>query len=134
MNIRESINLIREYNGEIVVPRARDNDFNYVFLDNKAMCKISLSNGLREFFWLHLKLPNPIAVKHLEVFEDFDNEYSINKLFNWLIEYAKSKNYKSIFMELTGSESIHLVSLYENFGFVKYEQTKDNNNYFYLIF
>lgn len=134
IDVRKSINLMREFSNEIDVPRARDNDYNYVFFNNKTMGRMMLSEGKRQFFWLNLELNKPIAIRKLELYDGFVDEYYINKFFDWLIDFAKSKGYGSMFLELNGSETPTQVTLYKNFGFNRYVQEKDDDKYLYYNF
>jgi hypothetical protein len=136
--------IIRAYNyrksmadgGQIVVKNPSTNQYNEIYVENEKVGYIILAPARKEYYWLDLNLPNPLAIVDIKIFNQFRGKKYMTETMNWLYDFAKKNGYKSLFLRIDDNSEIDVETLnkiYVKNGFSVYRNNEDDDIFMYKL-
>ena len=61
---------------------------------------IILSPARKEYYWVDVNLPNPLAIVDIKILNQFRGKNYMKETMNWLYNFAKENGYKSLFLRV----------------------------------
>lgn len=135
----DSIKLMYEGTGldtneeSINIESPKADDYNDIFVDVDKVGYIILASARKEYYWLDVNLPNPLAIVDIKILNQFRGKNYMRETMNWLYNFAKEKGYKSLFLRVDDDSEISqdtLYKIYQKFGFSTYRTTDDEDDIF----
>jgi len=109
------------------------NDYNDIFVEGKKVGYIILSPAKKEYYWVYIDLPNPLAIVDIKIFNQFRGKNYMKQTMNWLYVFAKKSGYESLFLRVDDDSEISqetLFKIYQKYGFSLYRTTDDEDDIF----
>ena len=140
MNLQESIRrILREElysaNESINIENPQTDSYNDIFVDGEKVGYIILSPARKEYYWVDVNLPNPLAIVDIKIFPQFRGKKYMTKTMNWLYSFAKENGYNSLFLRVDDDSEISediLFTIYQKYGFRPYK-TEDDDIFMYKL-
>ena len=108
-------------------------EYNDIFVDGEKVGYIILSPARKEYYWVDVNLPNPLAIVDIKILNQFRGKNYMRETMNWLYNFAKENGYKSLFLRVDDDSEISqetLFKIYQKYGFSKYRTTDDDDDIF----
>lgn len=108
-------------------------EYNYIIVDGEKVGYIILSPARKEYYWVDVNLPNPLAIVDIKIFNQFRGKNYMKETMNWLYQFAKENGYKSLFLRVDDDSEISqdtLFKIYQKYGFSVYRTTDDEDDVF----
>jgi len=117
----------------INIENPQTDEYNDIFVDGEKVGYIILSPARKEYYWVDVNLPNPLAIVDVKIFNKFRGKKYMKETMNWLYNFAKKNKYKSLFLRVdddseTSQET--LFQIYQKYGFSEYITTDDDDDIF----
>jgi hypothetical protein len=134
-----SIRLIHKGSGSdllketIKIEKPSTDEYNDIYVDGEKVGYIILSPAKKEYYWVDVNLPNPLAIVDIKIFNQFRGKNYMKDTMNWLYNFAKENDYKSLFLRVDGDSEISqetLFKIYQKYGFSLYRTTDDEDDIF----
>jgi len=134
-----SIELIKKGNPEdflnesVEIKNPSDDEYNDIFVDGNKIGYIILSPARKEYYWVDINLPNPLALVDIKIFNEFRGKNYLTETMKWLEGFAKDKGYKSLFLRVDDNSEISsdiLFQIYQKYGFRPYKTVDDEEDIF----
>jgi RimJ/RimL family protein N-acetyltransferase len=123
-----------EFGGMIIENQSTDG-YNEIYVNGVKVGYLILSPARKEYYWIDINLPNPLAIVDIKIFKEFRGKNYMKETMNWLFNFAKEKGYNSLFLRVDDDSELSqetLLKIYENFGFSEY-RTDDDDTFMYKI-
>lgn len=127
--IRESVFL----NESIEIENPSDDEYNDIFVDGEKIGYIILSPARKEYYWVDINLPNPLALVDIKIFNEFRGKNYLTETMKWLEGFAKDRGYKSLFLRVDDNSEISsdiLFQIYQKYGFRPYKTVDEEEDIF----
>ena len=121
--LKESIN----------IENPQTDEYNDIFVNGEKVGYIILSPARKEYYWVDVNLPNPLAIVDIKILNQFRGKNYMKETMNWLYNFAKENDYKSLFLRVDDNSEISqetLVQIYQKYGFHLYKTTDDEDDIF----
>jgi GNAT superfamily N-acetyltransferase len=108
-------------------------EYNDIVVDGEKVGYIILSPARKEYYWVDVNLPNPLAIVDIKIFNQFRGKNYMKETMNWLYQLAKENGYKSLFLRVDDDSEISqeiLLQIYQKYGFSVYRTTDDEDDIF----
>lgn len=108
-------------------------EYNDIVVDGEKVGYIILSPARKEYYWVDVNLPNPLAIVDIKIFNQFRGKNYMKETMNWLYQFAKENGYKSLFLRVDDDSEISqetLFQIYQKYGFKVYRTTDDEDDIF----
>jgi RimJ/RimL family protein N-acetyltransferase len=108
-------------------------EYNDIVVDGEKVGYIILSPARKEYYWVDVNLPNPLAIVDIKIFNQFRGKNYMKETMNWLYQFAKENGYKSLFLRVDDDSEISqeiLLQIYQKYGFSVYRTTDDEDDIF----
>ena len=134
--ISESEIVILNYkflNESINIENPSTDEYNDIVVDGEKVGYIILSPARKEYYWVDVNLPNPLAIVDIKIFNQFRGKNYMKKTMNWLYQFAKENGYKSLFLRVDDDSEISqeiLLQIYQKYGFSVYRTIDDEDDIF----
>ena len=134
-----SIKLIHKGTGldpleeSIKIENPQTDEYNDIFVDGEKVGYIILSTARKEYYWVDVNLPNPLAIVDIKILNQFRGKNYMKETMNWLYNFAKENGYKSLFLRVDDDSEISqetLFKIYQKYGFSVYRTTDDEDDIF----
>jgi len=129
--------MIKRYNQfikeSINIENPDDDSYNDIIVDGEKVGYIILSPARKEYYWVDINLPNPLAISDIKILDQFRGRKYMTETMNWLEGFAKEKGYKSLFLRVDDNSEIStgdLYGIYSKYGFRTYRTTDDEDDIF----
>ncbi len=109
------------------------NEYNDIIVDGEKVGYIILSPARKEYYWVDVNLPNPLAIVEIKIFNQFRGKNYMKDTMSWLYDFAKNNGYKSLFLRVDDDSEINqetLFQIYQKYGFSVYRTTDDEDDIF----
>jgi hypothetical protein len=135
----DSIELIRKgepegfLNESIEIKNPSDDEYNDIFVDGNKIGYIILSPARKEYYWVDINLPNPLALVDIKIFNEFRGKNYLTETMEWLEGFAKDRGYKSLFLRIDDNSEISsdiLFQIYQKYGFRPYKTVDEEEDIF----
>lgn len=135
----DSIELIKKGNPEgflnesLEIANPSDDSYNDILVDGEKAGYIVLSPARKEYYWLDVDLPKPLALVDIRMLDAFRGKGYMSKAMEWLEGFAKSKGYGSLFLRVdedSETDSDTLFKIYLKYGFRPYRVSDDEEGIF----
>lgn len=134
-----SIKLIYQGSGSdlldesINIENPQCDEYNDILVDGEKVGYIILSPARKEYYWVDVNLPNPLAIVDIKILNQFRGKGYMKETVNWLYNFAKENGYGSIFLRVdddseTSQET--LFQIYLKYGFSVYKTTDEDDDIF----
>lgn len=134
-----SIKLIYQGSGSdlldesINIENPQSDEYNDILVDDEKVGYIILSPARKEYYWVDVNLPNPLAIVDIKILNQFRGKSYMKETMNWLYNFAKENGYGSIFLRVdddseTSQET--LFQIYLKYGFSVYKTTDEDDDIF----
>ena len=117
----------------INIQNPQTDEYNDIFVDGEKVGYIILSPARKEYYWVDVNLPNPLAIVDIKIFNQFRGKNYMKETMNWLYNFAKENEYKSLFLRVDDDSEISqetLLQIYQKYGFSVYRTTDDEDDIF----
>jgi RimJ/RimL family protein N-acetyltransferase len=117
----------------IDVENPSTDEYNDIIVDGEKVGYIILSPARKEYYWVDVNLPNPLAIVDIKIFKQFRGKNYMKDTMNWLYDFAKDNDYKSLFLRVDDDSEISqetLFQIYQKYGFSVYRTTDDEDDIF----
>ena len=117
----------------INIESPKADDYNDIFVDGEKVGYIILSPARKEYYWIDVNLPNPLAIVDIKILNQFRGKNYMKETMNWLYNFAKENGYKSLFLRVDDDSEISqetLFQIYQKYGFSVYRTTDDEDDIF----
>ena len=118
--LKESIN----------IKNPQTDEYNDIFVDGEKVGYIILSPARKEYYWVDVNLPNPLAIVDIKIFNQFRGKNYMKETMNWLYTFSKENGYKSLFLRVDDDSEISqdtLFEIYQKYGFSVYRTGDDED-------
>ena len=108
-------------------------EYSDIFVDGEKVGYIILSPARKEYYWVDVNLPNPLAIVEIKILNQFRGKNYMKETMNWLYNFAKENGYKSLFLRVDDDSEISqetLFKIYQKYGFSVYRTTDDEDDIF----
>lgn len=108
-------------------------EYNDIIVNGEKVGYIILSPARKEYYWVDVNLPNPLAIVDIKIFSQFRGKNYMKETMNWLYNFAKDNGYKSLFLRVDDDSEISqetLFQIYQKYGFKVYRTTDDEDDIF----
>jgi RimJ/RimL family protein N-acetyltransferase len=108
-------------------------EYNDIVVDGEKVGYIILSPARKEYYWVDVNLPNPLAIVDIKIFNQFRGKNYMKETMNWLYQFAKENGYKSLFLRVDDDSEISqeiLLQIYQKYGFSVYRTIDDEDDIF----
>ena len=129
----EIVILKNNLNESINIENPQTDEYNDIFVDGEKVGYIILSPARKEYYWVDVNLPNPLAIVDIKIFNQFRGKNYMKETMNWLYNFAKENGYKSLFLRVDDDSEISqetLFQIYQKYGFSVYRTTDDEDDIF----
>jgi GNAT superfamily N-acetyltransferase len=117
----------------ITIETPNSDSYNDIFVDGEKVGYIILSPARKEYYWVDVNLPNPLAIVDIKILKQFRGKNYMKETMNWLYNFAKENGYKSLFLRVDDDSEINqetLFQIYQKYGFSVYKTTDDEDDVF----
>jgi GNAT superfamily N-acetyltransferase len=108
-------------------------EYNEIIVNGEKVGYIILSPARKEYYWVDVNLPNPLAIVDIKIFQQFRGKNYMKETMNWLYKFAKDNGYKSLFLRVDDDSEISqeiLLQIYIKYGFSVYKTYDDDDDIF----
>lgn len=108
-------------------------EYNNIIVDGEKVGYIILSPARKEYYWVDVNLPNPLAIVDIKIFPQFRGKNYMKDTMNWLYNFAKDNGYNSLFLRVDDDSEVSqetLFQIYQKYGFKVYRTTDDEDDIF----
>jgi GNAT superfamily N-acetyltransferase len=108
-------------------------EYNDIIVNGEKVGYIILSPARKEYYWVDVNLPNPLAIVDIKIFPQFRSKNYMKETMNWLYNFAKDNGYKSLFLRVDDDSEVSqetLFQIYQKYGFSVYRTTDDEDDIF----
>jgi hypothetical protein len=122
-----------KYVYHINIENPSTDEYNDIIVDGEKVGYIILSPARKEYYWVDVNLPNPLAIVDIKILEQFRGKSYMRETMEWLYNFAKENGYKSLFLRVDDESEIDsetLYQIYQKYGFSKYRTTDDEDDIF----
>jgi hypothetical protein len=108
-------------------------EYNDIMVDGEKVGYIILSPARKEYYWVDVNLPNPLTIVDIKIFNQFRGKNYMKETMNWLYNFAKENEYKSLFLRVDDDSEISqetLFQIYQKYGFKVYRTIDDEDDIF----
>ena len=120
-------------NKSINIENPSTDEYNDIIVNDEKVGYIILSPARKEYYWLDINLPNPLAIVEIKILNQFRGKNYMKETINWLYNFAKENGYKSLFLRVDDDSEISqdtLFKIYQKYGFSVYRTTDDEDDVF----
>lgn len=120
-------------NESITINNPQTDDYNDIFVDGEKVGYVILSPARKEYYWVDINLPNPLAIVDIKIFDQFRGKKYMKETMNWLYDFAKENGYKSLFLRVDDDSEISqgiLFQIYQKYGFSVYRTFDEDDDIF----
>jgi hypothetical protein len=120
-------------NESINIENPSTDEYNDIIVNGEKVGYIILSPARKEYYWIDVNLPNPLAIVDIKILPEFRGKNYMTETMNWLYDFGKNKGYKSLFLRVDDDSEIDsdiLYQIYSKYGFSKYRTTDDEDDIF----
>ena len=117
----------------INIEKPSTDEYNDIVVDGEKVGYIILSPARKEYYWVDVNLPNPLAIVDIKILNQFRGKNYMKETMNWLYNFAKVNGYKSLFLRVDDDSEISqdtLFKIYQKYGFSVYRTTDDEDDVF----
>jgi len=117
----------------INIEKPSTDEYNDIVVDGEKVGYIILSPARKEYYWVDVNLPNPLAIVDIKILNQFRGKNYMKETMNWLYQFAKENGYKSLFLRVDDDSEISqeiLLQIYQKYGFSVYRTTDDEDDIF----
>ena len=117
----------------IKIENPQTDEYNDIFVNGEKVGYIILSPARKEYYWVDVNLPNPLAIVDIKILNQFRGKNYMKETMNWLYNFAKENGYKSLFLRVDDDSEISqetLFQIYQKYGFSVYRTTDDEDDIF----
>ena len=117
----------------INIENPKTDDYNDIFVDGEKVGYIILAPARKEYYWVDVNLPNPLAIVDIKILSQFRGKSYMKETMDWLYDFAKENGYKSLFLRVDDDSEISqetLFKIYQKLGFSTYRTTDDEDDIF----
>jgi hypothetical protein len=125
--------IIRESVESVEIKNPSDDEYNDIFVDGNKIGYIILSPARKEYYWVDINLPNPLALVDIKILNEFRGKNYLTETMKWLEGFAKDKGYKSLFLRVDDNSEISsdiLFQIYQKYGFRPYKTVDEEEDIF----
>jgi hypothetical protein len=108
-------------------------EYNDIIVNGEKVGYIILSPARKEYYWIDVNLPNPLAIVDIKIFNQFRGKNYMKETMNWLYNFAKDNGYNSLFLRVDDDSEVSqetLFQIYQKYGFKVYRTTDDEDDIF----
>lgn len=108
-------------------------EYNDIIVNGEKVGYIILSPARKEYYWVDVNLPNPLAIVDIKIFPQFRGKNYMKETMNWLYNFAKDNGYKSLFLKVDNDSEVSqetLFQIYKKYGFSVYRTTDNEDDIF----
>ena len=120
-------------NESINIETPSTDEYNDIIVNGEKVGYIILSPARKEYYWVDVNLPNPLAIVDIKILNQFRGKNYMKETMNWLYNFAKENGYKSLFLRVDDDSEISqdtLFEIYQKYGFSVYRTTDDEDDVF----
>lgn len=120
-------------NESVEIKNPSDDEYNDIFVDGNKIGYIILSPARKEYYWVDINLPNPLALVDIKILNEFRGKNYLTETMRWLEGFAKDKGYKSLFLRVDDNSEISsdiLFQIYQKYGFRPYKTVDEEEDIF----
>jgi GNAT superfamily N-acetyltransferase len=117
----------------IKIENPSTDEYNDIIVDGEKVGYIILSPARKEYYWVDVNPPNPLAIVDIKIFPQFRGKNYMKETMNWLYNFAKESGYKSLFLRVDNDSEVSqetLFQIYQKYGFSVYRTTDDEDDIF----
>ena len=117
----------------INIENPTSDEYNDIIFNGEKVGYIILSPARKEYYWVDVNLPNPLAIVDIKILNQFRGKNYMKETMNWLYNFAKENGYKSLFLRVDDDSEISqdtLFKIYQKYGFSVYRTTDDEDDIF----
>ena len=117
----------------IKIENPQTDEYNDIFVNGEKVGYIILSPARKEYYWVDVNLPNPLAIVDIKILNQFRGKNYMKETMNWLYNFSKENGYKSLFLRVDDDSEISqetLFKIYQKYGFSVYRTTDDEDDIF----
>ena len=117
----------------INIENPTSDEYNDIIVNGEKVGYIILSPARKEYYWVDVNLPNPLAIVDIKILNQFRGKNYMKETMNWLYNFAKENGYKSLFLRVDDDSEISqdtLFKIYQKYGFSVYRTTDDEDDIF----
>lgn len=117
----------------IEIKNPSTDSYNDIIVNGEKVGYIILSPARKEYYWVDVNLPNPLAIVDIKILSQFRGKKYMKETMNWLYNFAKDNDYKSLFLRVdddSETSSDILYKIYSNYGFSVYKTVDDEDDIF----
>ena len=132
-DLKTSYRKIVKLKESINIENPSTDEYNDIYVDGEKVGYIILSPAKKEYYWIDVNLPNPLAIVDIKILNQFRGKNYMRETMNWLYTFAKENGYKSLFLRVDDDSEISqdtLYKIYQKFGFSTYRTTDDEDDIF----
>lgn len=115
------------------IENASTDSYNDIIVDGEKVGYVILSPARKEYYWVDVNLPNPLAIVDIKIYNEFRGKKYMSQTMNWLYNFAKKNGYKSLFLRVDDDSEISeetLFQIYQKLGFSVYRTIDDEDDIF----
>jgi hypothetical protein len=119
--------------GEVNIENPSTDKYNDIFINGEKVGYIILSPARKEYYWLDINLPNPLAIVDIKILKEFRGKNYMTQTMNWLFNFAKENGHNSLFLRVDDNSEISqetLYQIYSKYGFSTYKTSDDDDDIF----
>lgn len=106
-DIRKQINKIRGFGGGINIENPQTDSYNEIYVNGDKIGYIDLSPARKEYYWVDINLPNPLAICDIKISEKFRNKGYMKQTMSWLDGFTKENGFDSLFLRVDDDSEIN---------------------------
>jgi hypothetical protein len=117
----------------INIENPSSDEYNDIIVNGEKVGYIILSPARKEYYWVDVNLPNPLAIVDIKIFNQFRGKNYMKETMNWLYNFAKDNGYNSLFLRVDDDSEVSqetLFQIYQKYGFKVYRTTDDEDDIF----
>lgn len=95
---------------------------------------IHLSPANKEYDWIFISLPNPLAIVEINILSEYRGQGYMKQTIKWLENFAQDNGFQSLFLRVDEDSEISedtLIRIYQNLGFRFYETDDDDGTFMF---
>lgn len=129
----EILVLDNKLNESINIENPQTDEYNDIFVDGEKVGYIILAPARKEYYWVDINLPNPLAIVEIKIFNQFRGKNYMKETMNWLYDFSKENGFKSLFLRVDDDSEISqetLYQIYAKLGFSTYRTIDSEDDIF----
>jgi hypothetical protein len=120
-------------NNSINIENPSTDGYNDIIVNDEKVGYIILSPARKEYYWVDVDLPNPLAIVEIKISNQFRGKNYMKETMNWLYNFAKENGYESLFLRVDDDSEISqdtLFKIYQKYGFSTYRTDDEDDDVF----